>query len=120
MAWTVLLAIPAGLAAAGLLYQGIGAARDRRRFGAPGRLASVGRHRLHYRCEGTGSPAVILEAGIAASSLTWSRVQPAIARETRVCSYDRAGLAWSEGASSRRSIDALVGELRLLLRSEEH
>ena len=62
-------------------------------------------HRLHYRCDGAGSPTVILEAGIAASSLTWSRVQPVIARETRVCSYDRAGLAWSEGASSARSID---------------
>jgi pimeloyl-ACP methyl ester carboxylesterase len=115
MAWTLLLTFLLGLAAAGLIYQGIGAARDRRRFGAPGALASVGRHRLHYRCEGSGSPAVILEAGIAASSITWSRVQPAIARETRVCSYDRAGLAWSEGTSSRRSIDALVGELRLLL-----
>ena len=70
------------------------------------------RHRLHYRCDGDGTPAVILEAGIAASSLTWSRVQPAIARETRVCSYDRAGLAWSEAASSARSMAALVSELR--------
>jgi pimeloyl-ACP methyl ester carboxylesterase len=115
MAWTVLLVILAGFAVTGLIYQAAGAARDRRRFGAPGRLAPVGGHRLHYRCEGSGSPAVILEAGIAASSLTWSRVQPAIARETRVCSYDRAGLAWSEGASTRRSIDTLVSELRLLL-----
>jgi pimeloyl-ACP methyl ester carboxylesterase len=115
MAWTVLLVIVAGLAVAGLIYQGVGAARDRRRFGAPGALAQVGRHRLHYRCEGSGSPTIILEAGIAASSLTWSRVQPAIARETRVCSYDRAGLAWSEGTSTRRSIDTLVRELRLLL-----
>ena len=115
MAWTVLLAIPAGLAAAGLIYQGVGAARDRRRYPAPGRLAPVGGHRLHYRCEGTGSPAVVLEAGIAASSLTWSRVQAGVARETRVCSYDRAGLAWSETASTRRSIDTLVSELRRML-----
>jgi pimeloyl-ACP methyl ester carboxylesterase len=115
MAWTLLLAVSAGLAAAGLIYQGIGAARDRRRFGVPGSLESVGRHRLHVRCEGAGSPTVVLEAGIAASSLTWSRVQPAVARMTRVCSYDRAGLAWSEGASTPRSIDALVKELRAVL-----
>ena len=115
MAWTIFLAILAGLGGAGLVYQGVGAARDRRRFGTPGALAPVGGHRLHYRCEGAGAPAVVLEAGIAASSLTWSRVQPAIARETRVCSYDRAGLAWSEGAATRRSIDALVRELRELL-----
>jgi pimeloyl-ACP methyl ester carboxylesterase len=115
MALTVVLVILAGLVVAGLIYQGIGTARDRRKFGAPGRLVTVGRHRLHYLCEGAGSPAVILEAGIAASSLTWSRVQPAVARETRVCSYDRAGLAWSEGTPSARSIDALVSELRVLL-----
>jgi pimeloyl-ACP methyl ester carboxylesterase len=119
MAWTLLLAIPAGIAVAGLVYQGIGTARDRRRFGAPGALTSVGGHRLHYRCEGTGSPSVILEAGIAASSLTWSRVHGAIAGETRVCSYDRAGLAWSEVARTRRSIDALVRELRVMLAAGE-
>jgi pimeloyl-ACP methyl ester carboxylesterase len=105
----------AALVLAGMLYQAIGAARDRRRFGAPGAFESVGRHRLHYRCDGAGTPAVILEAGIAASSLTWSRVQPVIARETRVCSYDRAGFSWSEAASNDRSIDALVSELRLLM-----
>ncbi|HUP38714.1 MAG TPA: alpha/beta hydrolase [Vicinamibacterales bacterium] len=115
MAWTLLLVVPIGVAAAGLIYQGIGAARDRRRFGVLGSLTSVGRHRLHVRCEGAGSPTVVLEAGIAASSLTWSRVQPAVASETRVCSYDRAGLAWSEGASTSRSIDVLVSELRALL-----
>ena len=45
---------------------------------------------------------------------------PVVARETRVCSYDRAGLAWSEGTSSARSIDALVSELRLLLTNARH
>ncbi len=120
MGWTVLLTIVAGLLLAGALYQALGAARDRRRFTPPGTLAPVGDHRLHYRCDGDGTPAVILEAGIAASSLTWSRVQPAIARDTRVCSYDRAGLAWSEGASSARSMDALVSELRMLFTERGH
>jgi pimeloyl-ACP methyl ester carboxylesterase len=105
----------AALASAGLTYQVAGAIRDRRRFAAPGTLTPVGRHRLHVRCEGAGTPAVILEAGIAASSLTWSRVQPAIAQVTRVCSYDRAGLAWSESTSAPRSMESIVSELRLLL-----
>jgi pimeloyl-ACP methyl ester carboxylesterase len=115
MEWTVFCAIVAGVLLAGVLYQAIGAMRDRRRFAAPGALGPVGPHQLHYRCEGTGSPAVILEAGIAASSITWSRVQPIIAKSTRVCSYDRAGLAWSEGTSTARSMATLVSELRLLL-----
>jgi pimeloyl-ACP methyl ester carboxylesterase len=115
MGATVVLAAVSALAAAGLTYQAIGVIRDRRRFAAPGTLAPVGRHRLHYRCEGAGVPAVVLEAGIAASSLTWSRVQPAIAEITRVCSYDRAGLAWSESTSTARSIGTLVSELHALL-----
>ena len=117
MSGTVVLAVAGALLAAGLLYQTIGAARDRRRFATPGTLASVGRHRLHYRCSGTGTPAVVFDAGIAASSLTWSRVQPAIAAHTRAFSYDRAGLAWSESTSIPRSMATLVSELRLLLQN---
>ena len=106
----------AAVAVAGLLYQALGTARDRRKFAAPGALGAVGGHRLHYRCDGSGTPAVILEAGIAASSLTWSRVRPALAQSTQVFSYDRAGLAWSEGTSGARSMTALVTELDRLLK----
>jgi pimeloyl-ACP methyl ester carboxylesterase len=81
----------------------------------PAAYASVGRHRLHYRCEGEGAPVVVFDAGIAASSLSWSRVQPAVARVTRACSYDRAGLAWSDLATTPRSMPTLVSELRELL-----
>lgn len=107
----------AGLLLAGLIYQAVGAARDRKRLAPPGAFASVGDHRLHYRCSGTGAPAVIFEAGIAASSLTWSRVQPMVAQWTATCSYDRAGLAWSEPASTPRDLPALVSELHQLLGS---
>ena len=69
---------------------------------APGTFVRVGRHRLHYRCEGVGTPAVVFDAGIAASSLSWSRVQPEVARFTRACSYDRAGLAWSDLSDTPR------------------
>ena len=115
MGWVIVLAVAASAALTGILYQVVGSARDRRTYAAPGAFGHVGGHRLHYRCEGSGRPAVVLEAGIAASSLTWSRVQPLIARFARVCSYDRAGLAWSEPASTPRSMPALVSELRALL-----
>ena len=116
---TSVLVVVAAVLAAALLYQAIGAARDRRRFAAPGALASVGRHRLHYRCSGHGTPAVVFDAGIAASSLTWSRVQPAVAEVTRAFSYDRAGLAWSESTSVPRAMATLVGELRVLLQKAD-
>jgi pimeloyl-ACP methyl ester carboxylesterase len=118
MGWMIAI-VASGLGALGVLYQAVGSARDRRANVAPGELGLAGGHRLHYRCAGAGTPAVVLDAGIAASSLTWSRVQPIIGRFTRVCSYDRAGLAWSEAASSPRTMPALVSELRYLLESAQ-
>jgi pimeloyl-ACP methyl ester carboxylesterase len=63
---------------------------------APGRLIDVGGRKLHFRCTGSGSPAVILEAGASAFAIDWSLVEPEIARTNRVCSYDRAGSGWSD------------------------
>ena len=78
----------------------------------PGQLVDVGGHRLHVWTRGEGSPAVLLEAGVAASSLSWARVQPALASVTRVCAYDRAGLAWfafeaADGAVSEAAVARL-------------
>lgn len=58
---------------------------------------------------------MVLESGIAASSLSWAVVQPEIAKFTRVCAYDRAGLAWSEAASCPRTFDQIVNELAKVL-----
>ena len=103
------------LAAAGILYQQIATRRHRRRFAAPGTLVSVGAYRLHAHCAGAGSPLVLLEAGIAASSLSWSLVQAEIAKFARVCAYDRAGLAWSDAASSPRTFERIVNDLSRVL-----
>jgi pimeloyl-ACP methyl ester carboxylesterase len=99
----------------GFLYQWVATARRRSRFTAPGELIDVGGHRLHAICRGTGSPVVLLESGIASSSLSWTVVQPEIAKFTRVCAYDRAGLAWSEAACTARSFDHIVDELSRVL-----
>jgi pimeloyl-ACP methyl ester carboxylesterase len=110
-----IVGILVAILAAGAVYQRIGLWRDRRRFVPRGVLIDVGGHRLHTTCMGSGSPLVLLESGIAASSLSWVVVQPAIARFTRVCSYDRAGLAWSDAPSSPRTFDRIVTELSAVL-----
>ena len=83
----------------------------------PGRLVNIGTHRLHLWCEGSGSPAVILEAGLGAYSIDWSLVRPALAKRTRVCSYDRAGYAWSDRGPEPRGLGTSVSELHALLRT---
>lgn len=110
-----MLAVLVALASAGVLYQMVGGARHRRQFAPPGLLIDVGGHRLHVICSGEGTPVVVFESGIAASSLSWALVQPELARITRVCAYDRAGLAWSDAPSCPRSFTRIIDELAAVL-----
>ena len=81
----------------------------------PGQLIDVGGHSLHLRCSGSGSPTVVLEpgAGLMSSVLGW--ITPAVARETRVCVYDRAGHGWSEPADSPQDGAQIATDLHTLL-----
>lgn len=83
----------------------------------PQRLVDIGGRRLNMLCTGNGSPTVILEAGLLADLSAWRRVQPAISRHTRVCSYDRAGLGFSDPAAPPRDASAIVRDLHALLRT---
>jgi pimeloyl-ACP methyl ester carboxylesterase len=51
----------------------------------------VGGRMLAVHCSGSGSPAVVLEAGLGSSSATWAEIRPRLAKRTRVCAYDRLG-----------------------------
>jgi pimeloyl-ACP methyl ester carboxylesterase len=82
---------------------------------APGRLIDVGGFALHLHCAGAGSPSVVLDAALGGSSVSWSWVQPEIAKLTRACSYDRAGFGWSEPGPFPRTAGRMATELRLLL-----
>jgi len=62
----------------------------------PGRLVNIGGRKIHMICTGSGSPTVVLEAGASSFAIDWALVQPEIARTNRVCSYDRAGMGWSD------------------------
>src|SRR5690349_6591887 len=88
------LMIALGLAGAG--YEALAARGDATAYPPAGQMVDVGGYRLHIQCVGTGSPTVVLDAGLGGSSLDWSLVQPAMAATTRVCAYDRAVLAWSD------------------------
>jgi pimeloyl-ACP methyl ester carboxylesterase len=78
-------------------------------------MIDVGGFRLHLNCAGQGRPTVVLDAALGGSSVSWALVQPEMARLTRVCSYDRAGFGWSDGAPGPRTVGRIVDELRTLL-----
>ena len=99
--WT--LRIPVALcgltvlaAIAGTTYQWLATRKDLASTPPPGRLVQIGGYRLHLWCIGDGAPAVILDTGLGGSSTDWGFVQPEIARFTRVCAYDRAGIGYSD------------------------
>lgn len=103
------------LALLGIAYQTIATEIDRRTYSPRGQLYNISGLQMHMICEGEGSPAVILQAGGGAESSYWYWVQSQLAEHTRVCAYDRAGLGWSEAASTPRDPVTIVGELHALL-----
>lgn len=103
------------LVAAGAGYEQVMSAGDAERYPPPGRLVDVGGHRLHLQCVGVGSPTVIMEGGGGGNVLHWMTVQPQIGQLTRVCTYDRAGMGWSEPGPLPRTPDRIVAELHTLL-----
>lgn len=80
-----------------------------------GQLVDVGGRRLYLQCEGTGSPVVVLQAGLGGSSASWARIQPALAATTTVCSYDRAGHGRSDDAPALHDGNAIAKDLHDLL-----
>jgi pimeloyl-ACP methyl ester carboxylesterase len=112
-------AVPLIVLLIGILFQAIGSAIDRRRYPPPGRLVSGRGARLHVYSQGEGEPTIILESGIAASSLSWRALQSELGKFTRVISYDRAGFGWSDAAPTPRTIDHLVSELEKMIDSAQ-
>ena len=109
------LVFPAAVLLAGLVYERIGAARDRSRYPMPGRLVEAGSAKLHLHVQGHGRPLVVFESGIGATSLSWVVVQPEAAKFTGTVSYDRAGLGWSAFARTERTVTRMIDELRSAL-----
>lgn len=81
----------------------------------PGEIYRIGERKAHLVCSGAGSPTLLLEAGLGDDFLSWRRVQPALSRVTRVCSYDRAGYGWSSPLPGARDTDHFVSELHDLV-----
>jgi pimeloyl-ACP methyl ester carboxylesterase len=115
----IMVAVFLLLAIAGLIYQSTSNARDRRSHPVPGQLIDVGGYKMHIDCTGQSAakptPTVILDSGLGDTYTSWRKVQPQIAQFARVCSYDRAGLGYSDSSPRPRTSRDFAEELHTLL-----
>jgi pimeloyl-ACP methyl ester carboxylesterase len=98
-----------------VLLSGVSGAQSDTVYARPGRLVSVGTHRLNLYCLGSGSPSVVFESGWEDWAPAWSKVQPEVAKWTRACSYDRAGAGFSDPGPMPRTSVRIAEELRTAL-----
>ena len=84
-------------------------------YAAPAGLIDLGGRQLNLRCSGSGTPTVLLEAGQGMTSMSWRKLQPVLARSTRVCAYDRAGLGFSDVGPLPRTAQAEADDLHALV-----
>jgi pimeloyl-ACP methyl ester carboxylesterase len=82
----------------------------------PGKMVNVGTHEIHLNCVGSGSPTVVFESDLDQyGSLSWLPVQESIGQITRACSYDRAGILWSDPGPRLRDGETIASELHTVL-----
>src|SRR6476661_4820744 len=118
--WTMRILVVLGAflivaALSGATYQWLATRRELSATPPPGQLVDIGGYRLHLWCTGDGAPAVILDTGLGGSTPGWGFVQPEVARFTRFCSYDRAGMGYSDPGPSPRTARRIASELAELL-----
>jgi pimeloyl-ACP methyl ester carboxylesterase len=103
------------IAAIGGGYETLREAMDAKAYPIPGQLIDVGGYRLHLHCTGSGTPTVVLQPGGGEMSSNLGWITPAVARDTRVCVYDRAGRGWSEPADTAQDATQIATDLHTLL-----
>jgi len=104
-----------GLILIGTIYESVAEAADIQAYPPLGQMVDVGGYHLHINCTGIGSPTVVIDAGLGGWSLTWNSVQEEVAKTTQVCTYDRAGMGYSEASPLPRTADRFAYELHTLL-----
>jgi pimeloyl-ACP methyl ester carboxylesterase len=81
----------------------------------PGSTILVDGRRFYYTLKGSGTPTVVIEAGLGSVSPEWWKIQDSLSSITQVLTYDRAGYGWSEYNPNARTSNAIAGELDALL-----
>jgi len=100
----------------GWTYEQYAVRRDAKRFPPPGQFVQVEpTRRLHYVCSGSGSPVVLFEVSGFSNAMSFGDARAGLSQRTRVCSYDRVGIGWSDRAPSTVPVSMLARDLGMLL-----
>ena len=113
MVFVVLAAIVAFSGA----YNSLISAILQHRYPPPGNIYRANGSAMHLYCTGSGSPTVVVEAGLGNDFISWQRVQPEVAGFTRICTYDRAGLGWSDDRLEPHDAKHIAQQLHALLQA---
>ena len=105
------------LTLSGMLYEQIGRRQDRSRYPQIGRSVDIGGRKLNIFCSGEGDPTVVFDSGGHTAGYSWITIQPAIAKLTRACWYDRAAYGWSDPGPIPRTPKAVANDLHALLQA---
>lgn len=100
----------------GFTYEQIGRATDASRLPPRiGKAVDVGGRTMNLYCSGEGSPTIVFEAGGNEPGYVWTSLQTKLAKVTRACWYDRAGVGWSDPPQSPRTSATVISDLHEVL-----
>jgi pimeloyl-ACP methyl ester carboxylesterase len=78
------------------------------------KLVAVHGTKLHVHCVGAGGTTVVLIAGFNDDGGNWSKVEPAVAKRSRVCRYDRFGNGTSDAPPAPQTFATQAADLHAL------
>jgi pimeloyl-ACP methyl ester carboxylesterase len=84
-------------------------------FAKPHQLVDIGGRKMNLYCSGQGATTVVFDAPSGEAGWNWFRVQPAVAKHTRACVFDRAGLGFSDPAKRPNTSEHVAEDLHKLL-----
>ncbi len=105
------------LAGGAWLYDGYASRQALQDFPPSGQFVIVNGARMHYLCQGTGEPTLVLEAGFDGGALDWTPILPALAAHHRACAFDRLGQDYSDPAPQPRTLSTAADELYTALQA---
>jgi pimeloyl-ACP methyl ester carboxylesterase len=99
----------------GFVYQSYKSYVDSSSFEKSGEMLDVGGYSLYVEDSGSGKVNVIFDSGMGDELSVWNKVANKVSKFSRVITYDRAGLGWSEESPKKRDSKAIIEELHSIL-----